>query len=534
MARRRGWIVVGMAGVALLAFALLRRSARDPRSSESAPRPAVAHESLERVQPPPLSNAREAAEARIESSSAATTPASSHGTLVVRVVPPEGVELSAEALRGSEVKVWFDPRRPQLAANLTAEFDGLEPGSHSVRVGVPGFVPLIRSFELAPEQRLEIVFELDTGVALRGRVVDPEGRPVSPAGVSVSCWPVRPGPSVDFADVVDEQGRFEFLGVPAGWAVLSASWMGFGDVSLELGELVPRSERNDLEIVLGLGNHVQGVVRLPDGRPASRAEVRIESTALVENPWEVETRCDGDGAFLLRGLGPGPARLMSWAPGREPAASQSAPEEDDSVRPRALLQMQEASATDLVVQLEEPTAIDIRYVGADEVGCSVSDVNGFPVLRSLALFDGYEPELEIEDEGAGVLRIRGLTSGAYWIELSQRLGGIHVMSHALLGRAHVLVRAGESRSLVIELRPPTWVELQFAEPLDSFPLVTVSTEGFPPRRVAELGFSLPVMRYGMLLEPGRHTLSILHGAKRASVSLTVNGEPERELAVAFD
>ncbi|MEQ1894384.1 MAG: carboxypeptidase-like regulatory domain-containing protein, partial [Planctomycetota bacterium] len=464
----------------------------------------------------------------------APAPQTTNGTLIVRVTPPAGLVLSPDALAGSEIKVWFDERRPKLPPELEVELDGLEPGHHAVRVHVPGFTPMERSFELVREQRLELEFELDTGVTLRGRVVDPEGRPVSPAYVSVSCWPERPGPSVDFADDVDEQGRFEFLGVPAGFAIASASGTGFGDVSLELGELEPNSERNGLELVMGLGNRVQGRVQLPDGKPASRAEVRIESTALVENRWSVETRCDGNGAFLLRGLGPGPAQLMSWARQPKPPASVDDAEEGDPDCPRALLLIEVASATNLVVQLEVPSVIDVRYLGADEVNCSVFDDNGLSFWEGSSSFDDSEPGILVEDDGAGVLRVRGLTSGSYWIELTESLAGMHEMSDALLGRAHIRVRAGESSSLTIELQPPTWVELHFDEPLDSFPLVTVSTEGLPPRRVAELGFSLPVSHCGLLLEPGRHSLSILHGERRASVALTVNGEPERELAVVFD
>jgi hypothetical protein len=463
-------------------------------------------------------------------------PRTTNGTLIVRVTPPPGVVLTPDALAGSEVKVWFDSRRPKLPPELVVELGGLEPGHHAVRVHVPGFTPMERSFELAREERLELEFTLDAGLTLRGRVVDPDGKPIYPAGVSLSCWPVRPGPSVNQSDSVDERGEFELLGVTPGWIVLHAGWRGFHGVRLELGELTYGDSRDDLEIVLGLGNELGGIVRLPDGTPASRAKVKLTSADSEE--WENEARCDSAGRFLFRGLPQGRVSVRSWIEPEEPAGSPFDEEYEEALAdhyvacPRAWLEA-ETGRTDLEVRLEEPGRVEVHFSGTPEAHCTVFDLHGQLVWKPPTMFDGHsEPDLEFPDASPGTIEILGLTSGTYWLELSAWGHEPRTPADLLVG-ASVTLRSGAATQVELRLEPSTWVWLVLPEALESFPEVTVRSEGSPPRR-PDLGYSLPVERCGVQLARGTHTLSIRHGDRHAELTVTVNGEPEREFAVAFD
>lgn len=539
MGRGQLLLVLVVAGaMALWGWSSLRPP--PPTKEEGASAPLAAPPSAPLALDAPRAEAREPIELAPTPPASALAPTSAprtaNGALIVRVTPPPGLTLSPEALERSEVKVWFDERRPKLPPELEVVLDELEPGHHAVRVHVPGFTPMERSFELAREERLTLEFALDAGLTLRGRVVDPEGKPIYPAGVQLSCWPVRPGPAVNQSGSVDERGEFELLGVPPGWIVLHSSWRGFHSVRLELGELKPGDSRDDLEIVLGVGNELGGIVRLPDGTPAPRAKVKL--TSAQGEDWENEVRCDPEGRFRFRGLPDGTVSVRAWMP-PEPATGSPFDEEEQAAEarhfalcPRAWLEA-EAGRTDVEVRLEAPTRLEVRYSGAEEAECRVFDAHGRepwidpdPLLRS-------QPALELVNAGPGVLEVLGLTSGTYWLELSGWDGAPRGSSLLLAGTA-VQVRAGLSTNVELGLAPWTWVTLAFEEALDGTPDVQVRTDDGSFRRVRSAnprelprGFRLP-------LAPGSHALVVRHGGKAAQLELTVSGEPTLRLPVRLE
>lgn len=539
MGRGQLLLVLVVAGaMALWGWSSLRPP--PPTKEEGASAPLAAPPSAPLALDAPRAEAREPIELAPTPPASALAPTSAprtaNGALIVRVTPPPGLTLSPEALERSEVKVWFDERRPKLPPELEVVLDELEPGHHAVRVHVPGFTPMERSFELAREERLTLEFALDAGLTLRGRVVDPEGKPIYPAGVQLSCWPVRPGPAVNQSGSVDERGEFELLGVPPGWIVLHSSWRGFHSVRLELGELKPGDSRDDLEIVLGVGNELGGIVRLPDGSPASRAMVRLTSAEGEE--WENEMRCDTEGRFLFRGLPAEMVSVRSWIESEEPAASPFTAEYEESLAehyvacPRAWLEA-ETGRTDLDLRLEEPGRLVVLFSGAEETRGAVFDEHGQPVWSDpIPLFEHTQPCLDFRNPSPGTLEILGLTSGTYWLELSAWGHENRTPADLLVG-ASVTLRDSATTQVELRLEPSTWVWLVFPEELDSFPEVTVQGQGSPPRR-PDLGHYLPVERCGVQLARGTHTLSIRHGERHAELTVTVDGEPERELAVVFD
>ena len=173
------------------------------------------------------------------------------------------------------------------------------------------------------------------------------------------------------------------------------------------------------------------------------------------------------------------------------------------------------------------------FSGAEEAQGAVFDGHGQPVWRDPTAFFGHtQPDMDSRNPAPGTLEILGLTSGTYWLELSGWSGNPRFSTHLLAGTS-VTIRSGATAQVELRLEPSTWVWLVFAEELDSFPEVIVRSEGTPARR-PDLGYALPVERCGVLLARGTHTLSIRHGERHVELTLTVNGEPERELAVAFD
>ena len=537
MARRLPWLLLAFALLGAAAVKAVSRSrATTPAGDAVAPAARAAPPRVAEALPPAGHDAREPLEPEPGPERPLFAAPAPGGTLIVRVVPPPGVLLSPDVRAKSEVKVHFDPRRSTLPPDLTLELDGLEPGHHAVRVLVPGYILMERSFVLPRDEALTLEFALDAGLALRGRVVDPEGRPVYPAGVGVTSWVVRPGSAVSLSTSVDEHGRFELLGVPPGEIVLGASWRGWHRVSRELGVLAPTEPHDDLELVLGVGKELGGIVRLPDGTPAPRAEVKL--TSAQGEDWENEVRCDPEGRFRFRGLPEGTVSVRAWMP-PEPATGSPFDEEVQAAEarhfalcPRAWLEA-EAGCTDLEVRLEAPTRLEVRYSGTGEAECRVFDAHGRepwidpdPLLRS-------QPALELVNAGPGVLEVLGLTSGTYWLELSG-WDGAPRGSSSLLAGTEVQVRAGQSTNVELGLAPRTWVTLAFEEALDSAPDVQVRTDGGRFRRVRSTDPRELARGVRLALGPGAHTLLVRHGAKSAQLELTLSGEPSRRLPVRFE
>lgn len=220
-------------------------------------------------------------------------------------------------------------RRASTDAQGRARFDGLPEGQVRLMLRGPLAERSERVLALGPGLKHESI-ELAPTASLSGRALDPEGRPLSGAGIALAAedqgrWLVpeslERGPTAleegRWLSVrADAEGRFRFPAVPAQQALWLTAFPAASQPeaqlfpgTLHVAPIAPGQERSGLELSVWVGRPVRGRVLLADGRPAAGAQV---TPRFPQNGFGREgpaVRTDGDGAFALASVRERQARL---------------------------------------------------------------------------------------------------------------------------------------------------------------------------------------------------------------------------------
>ena len=253
------------------------------------------------------------------------------------------------------------------------ELRRLLPGAfYEIRIGKPGYLPAA-SKTVSPQpargaQPLKIV--LSQARAVRGRVVDTQGRPVAGAEVRLAPSPLpgqrtgakRAEPAVEedpFAALSDARGQFAIAHVPAAQIDLTARKRSHAPSLVRGIQISPGEGAADLgTVVLRPGARIAGRVIDSKGKPIASAGVhRVESLEPLDHR---SARLEGekpdaisgaDGKFVLEDLASGlPLNLIVRAPGHLPAGVRN-------VRP--------PNQKPLMVRLEAAAQLRGRVVSAE-------------------------------------------------------------------------------------------------------------------------------------------------------------------------
>ena len=249
-----------------------------------------------------------------------------------RVVDAEGepvagadVSLSKEGTRmvigGSAL-----PGAPVGSAATDAEgrftIDGLEAGAMTLEVTARGFLPAQRAGIQVREGEeaagIEVV--LDRGAVVSGRVLDASGLAVDGARLSVveqgAAGPMRFGRGLVISG---GDGSYRLEGVEPGQRSVAAE---HEDYPRAVRDLEVRPGDNRLDIRLGRGVEVEGLVLDVAGRPVEGAAVELVAAGSFRGGSQATS--DAAGAFRFVGVAPGAYRLQGRKPG---FATASLPEE---------------------------------------------------------------------------------------------------------------------------------------------------------------------------------------------------------------
>jgi uncharacterized GH25 family protein len=192
------------------------------------------------------------------------------------------------------------------------EWNELPPGRWSFTVSAPGYQTLEMSdVEIRPGESTEVVFALERGVELAGRVVDAQsGAGVPNVSVNYTDASMDRSPewyfySMPIAQKTDADGRFKFDTLPRAKITLIARAPQYA----EARQTVVAGEDRFIEIKLSRGSFISGRVVASDTiTPAAGAAVSLLNKADMT---AVTIPADGNGNFYFGDVTPGQYRVSA-------------------------------------------------------------------------------------------------------------------------------------------------------------------------------------------------------------------------------
>ena len=280
--------------------------------------------------------------------------AQNNGAVVGTVVN----SISGVGVPGMNVLLWAKGAQYEATTDDTGTFriDEVAPGSYRSRYDKEEFVPLQRDKDLivvtsAPEP-VRVRVEMSPYATLRGRVLDPDGKPINGVEVALRCLPTSAWPSklqcnyTQFTARTEGDGSFLFPRLTAGsYVLLATPDPGTGRIALVPTYFPSAEERVQAQKLMvragidlsGYEIHLRdqpvyrlgGVVVDEAGKPVPRAEVRLVSTmegmsappgysdqgviilGTLKRETEIGMVAGEDGAFQFSSVRPGPWRLVA-------------------------------------------------------------------------------------------------------------------------------------------------------------------------------------------------------------------------------
>jgi beta-lactamase regulating signal transducer with metallopeptidase domain len=226
-----------------------------------------------------------------------------HGRVAIPEMLPGRFEFNVEA--AGYARWWSD----QALSEWSRHQPSHRPGSDWQR----NFDDL--DFELKPGMQ-PVTIMLERGVHIRGRVLDPEGRPV--AGATAAPALTGTGNSLTgdtrFSVETKADGTFEMLLPASGKAQYNLvahdgkyeEWRRWANGVLPPIQTTPGEEINDVTLTLTRPATVRGKVLNAAGKPVAHRQVRAHAADKLENRYyDPTTTTKEDGSFELRFIRPG-------------------------------------------------------------------------------------------------------------------------------------------------------------------------------------------------------------------------------------
>jgi hypothetical protein len=345
----------------------------------------------------------------------------------------------------------------------------VRPGEYEVSVGCEGTVARddYDNLIIAGEDRLDQVWEVREGQAIRGRVVDSEGEPVADAGVSaqmvVDAASARGQTTNAWTRESEDDGSFELAGLlPGRYEVMAYGDQPAPDAPL-IVELPAGSDRNDIRIeLLATGSIVGGVVD-DHGAPQPGTYVRAIQPG---GRWQTASAmADDQGNFVMEHVRTGEVRVQAsenrWGEG-----SMRAPGTNDDDVQGERVEVVAGERVEVELRVESRTGV-IRGKVLDEHGGPVDDA----FVHAERMSDSATANAErnrasvrwdwdsqpILSDADGSFTIEDLAEGTYVVRGYRRGGGEAIAEGVAIGSTIELtieptgVLAGK---VVVEGGPP--------------------------------------------------------------------------------
>jgi hypothetical protein len=226
-----------------------------------------------------------------------------HGVFEIYDLPPGKYLIEPEIPSGYKINRFMLRYSPSIPRTNDEE----------VELKLPKQVPVV----LEPKKHASIYIDFDIDNAVRGKVIDPNGKPMS--GVCVYLW--RPDQKEGFGpfDCTDEKGQFEITEASAGQYIVVAN----NDGKLSASEpfttiyypnvlereraaiitIGPGQVVNDINIVVPKLEEtfvVEGILKYSDGKPVSEEWVEFEADKTDGIDGDARGKTDAAGHFSFR------------------------------------------------------------------------------------------------------------------------------------------------------------------------------------------------------------------------------------------
>lgn len=289
-----------------------------------------------------------------------------------------------------------------------AVFDGVSTGFVIVAARSDKHALTLTPVQIADTPGIEVATRivLREGAAVRGKVVDGDGKPVAGASVAaVDTSNLLPLGSLGQSGVeTDKKGEFVFGRIAAGSYRFRASKDEFMQADSEPVTTDGITETTGVVIAMSRGGRVSGRVLDQQKRPVPWATVRIGASAdsFGANNTLRQITADGDGAFVVRSL----PRTKLAAVASSPLASSATTEVD-------LTALEVVEGVELVLTIEGV----ISGIVVDGKGQPLAEaqVSAFPDFWAGAKMDDFALRGVAAEstDGGGRFSFHGLPDGTY-------------------------------------------------------------------------------------------------------------------------
>jgi protocatechuate 3,4-dioxygenase beta subunit len=244
-------------------------------------------------------------------------------TLAGRVVDADGAPLPDVSIAVAELTstVLFGGALPTAggrtfkttsAQDGTFTVAGVAPGRAELHAVAPGWHETVLPLRV-PQDEEPIAVVLQRAAAARGRVLDPEGRPVVGAEVRLAEDELRAGVVMRYSSPLatsDGDGSYRIADLPLGPLSLVATHEAYGR---SVRDLDAQPGDNQVDFQFSGGRRLSGSVLDALGNPVAGAAVRLHSSS---PGWALpQTSSDADGRFQFTGLAPGAYALNAQRQG---------------------------------------------------------------------------------------------------------------------------------------------------------------------------------------------------------------------------
>lgn len=418
---------------------------------------------------------------------------------------------TGKPLDGATVELRSADAIRQTAKAGTTTFTSIPAGGYQLAAWAPGRAVTHEWLQVGVGEEHETL-RLEPGAAVKGRVIDTGGAPVSGARVTyhgASNWSQQADARFDGIET-GKDGLFEFAALPAGSFRFAATHADMARAQSQLTTLDAKTEVRDIVITLGAGAVVRGIVVDAKKQPVPSARVRIGITArrqmIFEPPRQAYT--DASGAFEIKGL---PRRELTAVAMHETGASQSV--DVDTTNGNV------DSVTMTIDVTGSISGVVVDPAGNPLEGVQVSAGPNFRDQGAVTDFTqfrlrGFPQELT---DSAGTFTLSGLAVGSYMINASRQADGGRGRRGAIEG---IVAQTGTS-NLKIVLQPEGGVKGKVAFTDGSKPTSFTLQVGFAQQSFPGTGeFELDA------LPPQKYELSV-RGPQFQTRAIEVTVEPAK-------